>query len=246
MATLAKSPIIAGSPPHPPKLVIFDFDGTLFDTHDSILHCISKTFSQFQPPDKVPSLDAIRATIASGPGLEGAFRTLLRMTTENATDMDTIDLTEWFTTYRTLYATEGQPLIKSFDKADRVLQELRTSGIPVVVVSNKGKPALDSILERWGLAPLIDLVIGDTPDVPKKPDPSCFHTSVAPLYPSIEARDILVVGDTEADLIFAKNIGARSCWASYGYGDLEECESLGYDAKIEELYEVMGLICMPS
>jgi len=62
---------------NPPSLVIFDFDGTLFDTHASIAHCIAQTFSVMAPlPLPQPSPEAIMATISTGAGLEDTFRLL--------------------------------------------------------------------------------------------------------------------------------------------------------------------------
>ncbi|KAK0726639.1 HAD-like domain-containing protein [Apiosordaria backusii] len=241
MTTPNYPPPNAGSPP---KLIIFDFDGTLFDfdgtlfdTHTSITHYISLTFSHLLPSSQPPTLPSTRATISSGAGLEPTFRTLLLHvpTQNNPTDINNLDLANWITTYRTLYASEGQSLIKPFAKVDCILRELKAIGIPVVVISNKGKEAVEQVLEKEGLAKLVALVVGDTPGVPKKPDPASFRDLVSPLYPDIKAKDILVVGDTEADILFAKNIGAHSCWASYGYGEPEKCENLAYDVKINEL-----------
>ncbi|KAK0658297.1 putative haloacid dehalogenase-like hydrolase [Cercophora samala] len=227
------------TPPTPPKLVIFNFDGTLFDTHDSMTHCISRTFQKLQPSKQPPSLVEIRATIASGAGLERTFRTFLHQSTEISSDAD---LKSWISTYRNLYTIEGQSLIKPFDNTTKVLRHLNNLQIPVVVIINKGKQTIEKVLKREELTCLIDLVVGDTRGVPPKPNPATFHSLVAPLYPKLAPKDILVVGDTEADILFAKNIGARSCWASYGYGNPARCEALGYGAKINQLCDVLDVI----
>jgi phosphoglycolate phosphatase len=79
-----------------------------------------------------------------------------------------------------------------------------------------------------------------------------FHEIVAPKFSSVSGlengagklnpQDVLVVGDTEADLQYAKNIGAVACWARFGYGEKEECENLGPDLVVDSLEELALLI----
>lgn len=98
-----------------PKLIIFDFDGTLFDTHASIAHCISRTFALLSPPEfPRPSLSTIHAIIAKGVGLSETFQTLQ---TDGANPSAITDIDLWASTYRTLYAEEGLPLISLFPGA---------------------------------------------------------------------------------------------------------------------------------
>lgn len=61
---------------------------------------------------------------------------------------------------------------------------------------------------------------------PRKPDPGSWTMAIKPAFEQraevvgLQAEDVLVVGDTEADIRYAWNIGARSVWCSYGYGEL--------------------------
>ena len=43
------------------------------------------------------------------------------------------------------------------------------------------------------------------------------------------------VGDTATDIQFAKNIGAASCWATYGYGDAGRCHTLQPTYRIADI-----------
>ena len=55
-------------------------------------------------------------------------------------------------------------------------------------------------------------------------------------------RRVLIVGDTEADILFAKNAGLRSCWASYGYGDEAVCKALAPEFILPDIARLPGLI----
>jgi phosphoglycolate phosphatase len=48
----------------------------------------------------------------------------------------------------------------------------------------------------------------------------------------VQVPDYIMVGDTEADLCFARDVGIMSCWASYGYGDRDGCRALAPDYEI--------------
>ncbi|HEY6375047.1 MAG TPA: HAD hydrolase-like protein, partial [Edaphobacter sp.] len=51
-----------------------------------------------------------------------------------------------------------------------------------------------------------------------------------------------VVGDTETDILFAKNANLLSCWATYGYGDARRCKALSPDFELHKLTDLPALI----
>jgi phosphoglycolate phosphatase len=225
------------------SLAIFDFDGTLFDTHESISQTIKFTFdalSTYTPPQP-----EIHRLIASGAGLGDTFRALYPSPNEFAAVEN-----EWIEKYRALYATHGQQLIKAFPGAKDLLTELNARKVPIAIVSNKGVAAVKTALHRNGLDGYVpeDLIIGDkTPGAKRKPDPASFVDVLIPALREsygvdIKAEDVLVVGDTVADIQFATNIGSNVCWCRYGYGDREACEELKPHFVVDSLAEVVGII----
>ncbi|KAL4732045.1 hypothetical protein ACLX1H_001050 [Fusarium chlamydosporum] len=192
----------------PAQFVIFDFDGTLFDTHQAISHSIKLTFDTLLP-DSAPSEPEVQKLISSGWGLKDVLKAL-------HPSPDSFNEDDWTSTYRRIYNDEGQKLVTSFPGAKDLLRKLNARDIPISVVSNKGVAAIEAALKNNDLENVIpkDLIIGDnTPGATRKPDPGSF---VNVLKPALSARGILieldmskvlVVGDTEADLKFASNIG---------------------------------------
>ncbi|KAI1907577.1 hypothetical protein LOZ61_006050 [Ophidiomyces ophidiicola] len=226
------------------KLVIFDFDGTLFDTHESIEHSIKLTFDTLLPAH-VPPQSEIHRLISSGAGLSDTFRAL-----HPAAETFAATETQWIDKYRELYAVHGQLLIKAFPGAKTLLEELKGHHIPTAIVSNKGVAAVKTALERNGLEGYIpeDLIIGDkTPGALRKPDPSSFVNVLVPALKArgidgVQASEVLVVGDTVADIQFAKNIDGRVCWCRYGYGDREACEAMAPDFVVDSLNQVVSIV----
>ena len=236
------------------KLVIFDFDGTLFDTHESIAHTLAITFSRLLPWNvSPPSESAIAASISSGISLPQTVNQLYPPSS-SAPALDALLLEKFLTEYRLLYKTLGRPLIKPFPQVQELLNHLKATSIPCAILSNKGITAVRDVLASHNLSSLIELVVGDGEPVnsPRKPDPGSWTMTIKPTFEQetplragiadLREQDVLVIGDTEADIKYAQNIGAKSVWCSYGYGDPEKCRQMKPDFIVENLEEVKALL----
>jgi len=200
------------------RLLILDFDGTLCVTHEAIIYCIRQTFAAFDVPR--PEEADMRRTIGMGIGLEETFASLNPMLHSEQVS----SLSSWITTYRRIYNSgEGQARTHLFPNVRSVLRKVSDSGIAVVLWSNKGEVAVRAAMERFRIAEFISLAACDAPGIQKKPAPDSFKRVIRPAFPHIAPAETLVVGDTAADILFARNVVADSCWASYGYGRAEEC-----------------------
>lgn len=227
-------------------LVIFDFDGTLFDTHESIEHSIKVTFETLLPGYALAQ-DQIHCLIASGAGLSDTFRTLHPDTAIFNTSEE-----QWVTKYREIYSTHGQRLVKAFPGAKQLLEHLQARDIPISIVSNKGVAAVKTALDRNGLGGYVPeaLIVGDrTPGAERKPHTASFTHVVVPVLKErgkwrdgADTSKVLIVGDTVADIQFAKNLGCRVCWCRYGYGDQGECQALTPDFVVDSLADVVGIL----
>jgi phosphoglycolate phosphatase len=217
------------------KAVIFDYDGTLFDTRPAILHCLQRTFELSGRPK--PPLESMLRAVGSGIALQDTFLIL-----DDALQSDRAALHERIETYRTIYQDEGTALLKPFAGTREILRELHTSGTKCLVVSNKGSAAIHRSLDDSRLSSFVDLVLADEPGLPKKPDPALVTDHVLPRYAPMQSRQILMVGDTATDILFARASGMPCCWASYGYGDVERCRRLTPDYEISSIEELLRLI----
>jgi phosphoglycolate phosphatase len=217
------------------KAIIFDYDGTLFDTRPAIIHCILRAFEE--QVRRIPARDAVMATVKTGLALQDTFLCL----DENLRG-DRSTLNELVKTYRKLYLDEGAPFLRLFADVRKTLQQLHESGFKCLVVSNKGVAAIHRSLDESGLSAFVDLIFGEEPGLPKKPDPAIVTNHILPRYAQLRTTQILMVGDTETDIMFAKGSGLTSCWASYGYGEAERCRALGPEFEIANIGELPSLV----
>lgn len=195
-------------------LVIFDFDGTLADSARGITACMGAAFASFALA--APSLPDVRVRI--GMTLEEAIRQLIR-------DRRDVDIAAVAHRYRELHVAVAAPETTLFAGVDGTLALLNDAGIRMLVVSQKARKTLVQLLNQLDIARHFELVLGSDEVSAAKPHPSLFDRHIAPRYPDIARDRVLVVGDTDIDLRFAANIGARSCWVEYGYGHAGSCRA---------------------
>jgi phosphoglycolate phosphatase len=220
-------------------LVILDYDGTLCDTRRAIAHSIQRAFALQGRAIAAPA--GIAPIVGQGLSLRDIF---LSLDPDLSARSDAVD--DLINTYRAIYRDQGESLIVMFSGAVAALRRLRAAQIKCAVLSNKGEAAVLRSLERCGLAPLIQVVFAEQPSRPGKPDPALLTDHIRPEFPEIARRRILMVGDTEVDIRFARQAGIACCWAAYGFGAQARCTALAPDYRIETIEELPSIVGVPA
>ena len=210
--------------------MILDFDGTLASSLDGIHACFEEALALHGYP--VPSLAMVRQTV--GLTLEESVRIL----TDGRCDGPQID--EVVASYRALYKEKGRAMATLFPGAMEALLAIRAMGIQIAVVSNKSYMGVCRMAEQLGIDEIIDFMLGADSAPFRKPDARLYTETIAPHLPDPHGCKVLMIGDTESDLLFAKAAGLRSCWASYGYGDEVTCRAL------EPEFVLPDIGCLPE
>lgn len=219
------------------KVVVFDYDGTLFDTRPAIVHCVHRAFAA--RGRTIPALEIVADAVGTGLPLQDTFLVLdEQLRTERAA------LNEIVRTYRKIYLDEAATLAKPFAGVRDALRDIHARGTKCIIVSNKGITAIYQSLEQCQLGTFVDLVFGDEPGLPKKPDPAVLVDRILPRYAPLQREQILVVGDTETDILLAKSTGISCCWASYGYGETERCRQLRPEHEISGIEQLPALVAL--
>jgi phosphoglycolate phosphatase len=216
-------------------LIIFDFDGTLADSAAGIAECMRVAFQSFGLEPPVPA--HVRARI--GLTLEDSIRQLT---------VGDVDIAAVAARYRELHESVAAPAVTLFAGAIEMLNASAAAGCQLVVVSQKARRGLRQLLEQFAMNDRFDLVLGADDVTAPKPDAALYERHIEPFLGSsrLQAKEfealrpdrVLVVGDTATDIQFARNIGASSCWAEYGYGDEDRCIALQPTFRITEISQV--------
>jgi len=200
---------------------LLDYDGTLCDTLPAISATVQAVFLEFDQP--APPAQEIQALVGTGKTLQD---TLLTLASQHAPER-LAQLPDWVAAYRSRYR-DFQSRVALFPGVRETLTALHGKA-RLVLLSNKSERAIHESLSHFKLNGYFDRILADSDGQPSKPDTRVFTHRLLPWLPELRPEECVMVGDTATDMRFAKNIGARACYAQYGYGSASECREIGYD-----------------
>jgi phosphoglycolate phosphatase len=182
-------------------LIVFDWDGTLFDSTGLIVRCIQGACRDIGAP--VPS-DADAAYVI-GLGLRDALQHAVPGLPEDR-------YPQLAARYRHHYVARQHELVL-FDGTLPMLQALKQRQHGLAVATGKNRRGLDQALAQAGLHALFDAT-RTADETASKPHPRMLLELMAVLGTGPERT--LMVGDTSHDLQLAANAGTASVAVSYG------------------------------
>jgi len=188
-------------------LVVFDWDGTLFDSTGLIVRCIQAACRDIGTP--VPN--DMQAAYVIGLGLMDALRHAVpHLPVERYPELGR--------RYRHHYLA-CQHEIVLFDGTRELLQALKARNHWLAVATGKSRLGLNEALDSAQLARVFDAT-RTADESASKPDPRMLLELMAEL--GADARRTLMVGDTTHDLQLAANAGVACVAVSYGAHPSEE------------------------
>jgi phosphoglycolate phosphatase len=178
------------------RAVLFDFDFTLGDSADAIVHCSRRAFADMGLEPAAPA--AIRRTI--GLTLQRSFEVI-------AGDGSPERAEE----YRRRYVAHADEVMTAmttmYPRAGAVLAAMRARGLGTAIVSTKYRYRIESILESAGLTGAVDVIVGGEDVVHHKPHPEGLQRALAGL--GVDGAAAVYVGDHPVDGFAARDAGVR-------------------------------------
>ena len=218
------------------RLVAFDFDGTLVDSHASIVAAMIEAFER--RGREPPSAAAVRDII--GLPLEAAIAQLLPGAARDEAEIVTI-----CGHYRTAYAAKtARPdhLDPLFPGVRETLDHLDASGILSAIVTSKSRRGLAQALGSHGLAARF-ATLQTADDGPGKPNPTLLERAMAEAGSS--PASTVMIGDTTYDMETARNAGVEAIGVSWGAHAPEALRAAGARTvlgRLDELPPILGLV----
>lgn len=210
-----------------PKLIIFDFDGTLADTTALILWTCRSAIDTLGMAKRTDS--ECKATI--GLPLREGFRQLYP-------DASDTELAKCVETYRRIFNDNKKSLIpKLYPGVKHTLEELRKLGIEMSIASSRSNASLTEFCEVNSLSPFFSLILGADDVTKAKPDPEAVLKTLALLDRSPDST--LVVGDMPVDIAMGKRAGCSTVGVTYGNSCRFELINAGACHVIDEFQELL-------
>lgn len=214
------------------KYALFDLDGTLLSTLDTIRHHLDATVSGLSLG--TVTLEDTRQFIGNG-----ARKLVARALAKNGvTDEDTVE--KVLAIYNRAYDSDPLPLTHPYDGVVELVDALYERGITLGVVTNKPEPTAVKLVESF-FPGRFAFVRGGRAGAILKPDP----TEALSLIASVGGTpsECAFIGDTDVDIITGKNMGAAlSIGVAWGFRSREELVSAGADLVLDRADEVLAAI----
>ncbi len=203
-----------------PRLLIFDLDGTLIDSRQDLCNSVNATLTHLNRP-ALP--DAVIATYI-GDGASMLIRRALG-------DPDRVEepvLDRALNFFLDFYRAHKLDHTYVYPGVFEALEAIRQANphLPMAVLTNKPVNPSRDICAHFGLERFFFQNYGGNSFHTKKPDPHGLQTLIAeanlraahrdPTHIPIAASETVMIGDSDVDILTARNAGARSLACTYG------------------------------
>ena len=209
----------------PVELIVFDWDGTLFDSVGQIVASLQFAAQQFEQP-----LTPEAAKSIIGLGLPEVAQVLFPTVPELHTD-----LLKCYGDHYVAHSTGDA----WFAGIAEMLYGLKNQGVQLAVATGKSRRGLDRVLNQTNSHDLFEITRAAS-ETKSKPDPLMLAEILA--FTGVKAEQAIMVGDTSYDLEMAQNIAMPRVGVSYGVHTpetLAQFNPIAIAADVKSLHQLL-------
>ncbi|MGF6709202.1 phosphoglycolate phosphatase [Luteibacter sp. W1I16] len=212
----------------PYSLVIFDLDGTLVDSAADIAESVNRTLIDW----KLPTYDTAQITGWIG---EGSRKLITYAFRHAGSDVDIDEVMPGFLDHYAETALDGV----AYDGVVETLKSLHAQSVKLAVCTNKNEEFVRPLLEVRGMLPFIDGIVGGDTLPERKPSGVPLRYLASEAHVPVERS--LMVGDSESDVLAARDAGMDFVLVSYGYRKSLDLYGAGAVAVIDRMPDLLSL-----
>ena len=200
------------------RLLVFDLDGTLIDSQVDLANSINAMLAHLGKPE-------LPHAVLLGYIGDGATLLVRRALGDPEGDVhDERYVNEALEYFLAHYRVHKLDFTTVYAGVEEALEAMRAEwpGIAMAVLTNKPVGVSREICAHYGLDRYFFQIYGGNSFHTKKPDPAGLLTLMAEASAldgaaaPITAGETVMIGDSEVDIMTARNCGARSIGCSYG------------------------------
>lgn len=203
--------------------ILFDLDGTLLDTLGDLHASTNAVLRQFGYPER--TIDEVRRFVGNG------ARVLIQQAVPAGEDHRVDEVLSAFQTY---YAAHCDILTRPYPGIPALLSALGEK-YPLAVVSNKPDRAVKELAKIYFPALYAR---GESTDCPRKPAPDMVRMAIQ----ALGAENCIYVGDSEVDVMTAKNARVPCIAVTWGFRDVETLRAAGAEYFCDDAADLPQMI----
>ncbi len=214
------------------KACIFDLDGTLTDTLESLAFSVQSSLREMELP--VITDKQCQAFVGNG------ARKLMEDSLKAVGDEKAERIEEAMEVYGRIFDENCTYHVTPYAGIIELLKELKAQGIKTAVLSNKPHRQTMKVVAEVIGTDLIDWAQGQQEQIARKPAPDGVYAVMEKL--GVSAEECLYIGDSEVDAKTGKNAGVKTICVTWGFRTREELEDAGADCLIDKAEELLKYI----
>lgn len=213
------------------RLCIFDLDGTLTDTLDSLTFSVNETLKEMGLPPV--TADKCRQFVGNG------ARVLMEKSLLEAGEADLGRLDEAMRIYGRIFDANCTYHVIPYQGIPELLTALRQEGVNLAVLSNKPHRQAVHVVESIFGRNVFRHIQGQKENIPRKPDPKAALQIAEEL--GISPEDTVYIGDSEVDIATGTNAHMKTIGVTWGFRGRAVLLEAGAEQIADSPEEIMKL-----
>ncbi len=214
------------------RLCIFDLDGTLTDTLESLTFSVNETLKEM---GLLPvTADQCRWFVGNG------ARVLMERSLLAAGEADTGRIDEAMRIYGRIFDANCTYHVVPYEGIPGMLAAMKQEGLELAVLSNKPHRQTVHVVEAVFGRGVFRQIQGQKENIPRKPDPRAALQIAEEL--GIDPEETVYIGDSEVDIATGTNAHMRTIGVTWGFRSRAVLEEAGAGDIADSPEEVIKLI----
>ncbi|MBR6790427.1 MAG: HAD-IA family hydrolase [Oscillospiraceae bacterium] len=213
------------------KLCIFDLDGTIIDSQEDLADSVNAGLRQEGLPEH--TVEAFIRFVGNG-----VARMVKDAMPEDVRDNEEI-FSRVFDVFQKEYDARCLNKTYAYPGAPELLDELRANGVKLALLSNKLQAFTERIVRHY-FGDRLDLIFGQREGIAKKPAPDGVFEIMR--HFGVSAEETFFIGDSDVDVMTAKNAGIPCLGVSWGFRGREDLEKAGCELIADTMDEALQIL----
>lgn len=213
-------------------LCIFDLDGTLADTLDSLTFSVNETLKEM---GLLPiTAEKCRQFVGNG------ARVLMEKSLLEAEEADLRRIDEAMQIYGRIFDVNCTYHVVPYEGISDMLQAMRQKGMKLAVLSNKPHRQTVHVVETVFGKGVFQHIQGQMENIPRKPDPKAALKIAEAL--GVSTEDTVYIGDSEVDIATGTNAHMMTIGVTWGFRGRAILQEAGAAYIADSPEEILKLI----